>query len=47
MTKKTNSLNYVDVKFNNVNSNSENIIGINLKLFHFFFLDKLLILSSR
>ena len=28
-------INYVDVKSNNVNSSGENIIAINLKLFHF------------
>ena len=27
--------NYVDMEFNNVNSNSENVVAINLKLFHF------------
>ena len=31
--------NYVDVKSNNVNPNGENIIAINLKVFHFFFLE--------
>ena len=29
---------YVDTRSNNVNSNGENVVAINLKLFHFFFL---------
>ena len=29
----------VDIKSNNVNSNGENIIAINLKNLHFFFLE--------
>ena len=31
--------NCVDTKSNNVNSNGENVVAINLKLFHFFFVE--------
>ena len=30
---------YVNVNFNTINHNGENIIAINLKLFHLFFLE--------
>ena len=29
--------NYINMKFNNVNPNSENVVAINLELFHVFF----------
>ena len=39
MIVKTNLLDCVHIRSNDVNSNSENIIAINLNLFHFFLLE--------
>ena len=39
MMKKNIFTNYVDTKSNTVNSNIENVVAINLKPFHFSFLE--------
>ena len=38
MMEETNS-HGIDMEFNDVNSNGENVVAINLKLLHFFFLE--------